>query len=140
MRILWVPHAGWHIPQRAHDFCRELSARHEVHVTDWVADFSSPKDYLTRRYLRNFRYRRSTDKSITIHGIPRVSPALFFPWLRALNARVFSAYLRRIIAEEKIDVVVGTFVVPPPEGPRLVFDVFDDNPALWLASGRASDY
>src|ERR1043166_1869319 len=54
MRILWVPHTSWHIPQRAHLFCRALAERHEVHVSDWVADFSSLRDYFSLRYLQNF--------------------------------------------------------------------------------------
>ncbi|MHB1414325.1 MAG: glycosyltransferase [Chloroflexota bacterium] len=140
MRILWIPHASWLTPQRAHDFCRELAQRHEVHVTDWVADFSSPADYLSRRYLRNFTYRRQRDGAITVHGVPRLSPALYVPLLRRLNAAIFSGYTRRIIARERIDVVVGTFVVPPPAAPRLILDQFDDNVALWLAQGRAPGY
>ncbi|MGH2356355.1 MAG: glycosyltransferase [Chloroflexota bacterium] len=140
MRILWIPHTGWAIPQRAHHFCRELARRHEVHVTDWVADFTSPAAYLSRRYLRNFLYRRSRDGEIVVHGIPRISPALFFPALRRLNAALFARHLRRIVAGERIDAVVGTFVAPPVEAPRLVFDVFDDNVGLWRAHGRMQGY
>ncbi|HEY8477259.1 MAG TPA: glycosyltransferase [Chloroflexota bacterium] len=140
MRILWIPHAGWHIPQRAHHFCRELAKRHEVHVTDWVADFGGPRDYLSSRYLRNFTYRRRSDGGIAVHGIPRISPALYLPPLRRLNTALFARWVRRIVVRERIDVVVGTFVVPPPEAPRLVFDVFDDNVGLWRAHGRDGGY
>jgi glycosyltransferase involved in cell wall biosynthesis len=140
MKILWIPHTGWHIPQRAHLFCRTLSERHEVHVTDWVADFSSARDYLSRRYLRNFVYRRQMDENIVVHGVPRVSPALFFPLLRRLNAAVFSTVVRHIIERYGIDVAVGTFVVPPPVVPRLIFDMFDDNLAYWRSFGRWSQY
>src|SRR4030067_1390326 len=114
MKILWIPHASWHNPQRAHLFCRALSERHEVHVTDWVADFTSIRDYISRRYLRNFTYRRYKDGQITVHGIPRISPALYLRSLRQFNSLVYSHYLRRIIEKFSIDVVVGTFVAPPP--------------------------
>ncbi len=131
MKILWIPHAGWHIPQRAHAFCYELSKKHEVHVTDWVADFSSLKDYLSTRYLRNFTYREYTDHTIRVHGIPRVSPALFLKPLRQLNTWMFSKYVQKIIETHQIEAVVGTFIIPPPREKRLVFDLFDDNVAFW---------
>jgi glycosyltransferase involved in cell wall biosynthesis len=140
MRILWIPHTGWHIPQRAHLFCRALSTRHEVHVTDWVADFTVLRDYLSRRYLRNFFYRRYTDGAITVHGIPRISPALFIPQLRRLNTSVLTRIVQQIIVKQRIDVVVGTFLVPPPQAPRVVFDLFDDNVAYWRSFGRSADY
>lgn len=82
MKILWIPHTGWHIPQRAHLFCRPLSERHEVHVTDWQADFFSLRDYLSTRYLQNFIYRKYKDGVITVHSIPRISWALYFSALR----------------------------------------------------------
>jgi len=140
MKILWIPHTGWHIPQRAHLFCRALSERHEVHVTDWVADFTSLGDYLSLRYMRNFVYRRYRDGAIIVHGIPRLSPALFIPALRRLNRAIFSRVLARIIETHRIDAVVGTFVAPPPEAPRLVFDLFDDNVAYWRSFGRVPGY
>lgn len=140
MRILWIPHTGWHIPQRAHLFCRALAERHEVHVTDWVADFTSLRDYLSLRYLRNFTYRYYRDGHITVHGIPRVSPALFAPPLRRFNTTVFSWFVQRLIERYRIDVVVGTFVVPPPQAPRVIFDLFDDNAAYWHSFGYAPEY
>ncbi len=141
MKILWIPHTGWHIPQRAHLFCRALSQHHQVHVTDWVADFASIKDYMSRRYLRNFRYRQYTDGDVTVHGIPRISPAIFFPQLRQFNTRLFVKHLNRIIHQYQIDVVVGSFLTPPPEAaPALVLDVFDDNVALWESYGRVKAY
>ncbi len=140
MRILWIPHTGWHIPQRAHLFCRALAERHEVHVTDWAADFTSVRDYLSRRYVRNFVYRQYRDDSITVHGIPRFSPALFVPILRRLNSAIYARFVRHIIAKYKIDAVVGTFVVPPPSAPWLVFDLFDDNPSYWRLYGHRPDY
>lgn len=131
MKILWIPHTGWHIPQRAHVFCRELSKHHEVHVTDWVADFSTPSAYLSRRYFRNFVYRRRTDGLIYVHGIPRISPALYIKFLRKFNQRIYAYYVQKQIDQIGIDVVVGTFVIPPPRAPRLVFDLFDENVYGW---------
>src|SRR5690242_3334232 len=121
MKILWIPHTAWHIPQRAHLFCRILAERHEVHVTDWVADFTRPRDFFTLRYLRNFRYRQYYDGRILVHGVPRIAPALFSRALRRWNEGSFSRLIERLIARYGIDVVIGTFVVPPPAAPRLVF-------------------
>jgi glycosyltransferase involved in cell wall biosynthesis len=140
MRILWIPHASWRTPQRARDFCFELAGRHEVHVTDWVADFQSPRDFLSFRYARNFVYRRSRDGAITVHGIARISPAIYSRSLRRLNSALFKLQLRQIIRTVRIDVAVGTFVAPPPEVNRLVFDLFDDNVGLWRSYGRATSY
>lgn len=140
MNILWIPHTGWHIPQRAHLFCRALAERHTVHVTDWVADFTRPADFFSARYLHNFFYRRYRDGKITVHGVPRLAPALFSPFLRRLNTRLFEKLVARLIAEYHINVVVGTFVCPPPRAPRLIFDWFDDNAAYWRAYGRNSAY
>jgi glycosyltransferase involved in cell wall biosynthesis len=131
MKILWIAHTAWNIPQRAHLFCRSLAERHEVHATDWVADFASWRDYLSSRYLMNFTYRCCSEGNITIHRIPRVSPALYSRNLRRLNGRIFSWSVRRIIKTHQIDVVVGTFIVAPPRVRRLVFDLFDENEAGW---------
>jgi glycosyltransferase involved in cell wall biosynthesis len=139
MRVLWIPHAAWSTPQRARDFCHELALRHVVHVTDWVADFQSPRDYLSSRYIRNFIYRRGTDGPITIHGIARISPAIFSRHLRQLNAALFKLQLAQIIRTTRIDVVVGTYVAPPPRVPRLVFDVFDDNVGYAEIYGRSRE-
>lgn len=140
MKILWIPHTGWHVPQRAQLFSRALAEEHEVHVTDWVADFATIKDYVSRRYVRNFVYRRYRDGKIAIHGIPRVSPALFVPFLRRFNTALFSAFVQRIVARYAIHVVVGTYVVPPPKAPRLIFDLFDDNVGHWHARGLVASY
>ena len=140
MRILWIPHTGWHIPQRAHIFCRALAKRHEVHVTDWVADFASLPDFLSLRYLKNFSYRYHKDDSIYVHGIPRISPALFSAQLRRFNQQMFSRYVQFIIDKYEIETVVGTFVVPPPRAPRVIFDLFDDNIAFWRRYGRFPAY
>jgi hypothetical protein len=105
-----------------------------------MADFSSLQDYLSPRYLRNFCYRRYRDEKIMVHGIPRISPALFVSQLRYLNTRIFSWMVRLLVRKLHIDVVVGTFVVPPPQAPYLVFDLFDDNVSYWRSFGRVSSY
>src|SRR5689334_19942776 len=110
MNILWIPHTSWQTPQRARLFCRELARRHTVHVTNWQADFRTPSDYLSVRYLRNFSYARSMDGPITVHRIPRISPAIFSRALTRLNSAIFAKYLATIVARQRIDVVVGTFV------------------------------
>lgn len=140
MRILWVPHTGWHIPQRAHLFCKALAERHEVHVTDWVADFTSLADYFSRRYLRNFTYRRYHDGKIHVHGVPRFSPALPIKALRRLNTVIFSRLVDYLLKQYRIDVVVGTFLLPFPKAPRVVFDLFDDNVAYWRSYGIVPNY
>jgi glycosyltransferase involved in cell wall biosynthesis len=140
MKILWIPHTAWHIPQRAQLFCRALAERHEVHVTDWVADFTSLRDYFSARYLRNFLYKRRREDNITIHSVPRISPALFVPALRRINTAIFSRLVRQIIKRHRIDVVVGTFLLPPPKAPRLVFDLFDENVAYWRNFGNNMAY
>jgi glycosyltransferase involved in cell wall biosynthesis len=140
LKILWIPHTAWRIPQRAHLFCRALAENHEVHVTDYAADFSSLRDYFSIRYANNFRYRISREGNLTIHGVPRISPALFTAPLRQWNQSIFSRLVARLINRYRIDVVVGTFVVPPPKASRLVFDWFDDNVAYWTQSGRNPSY
>jgi len=140
MRILWIPHTSWHIPQRAHLFCQALAERHEVHVTEWSANFTSLHDYLSRRYIQNFTYHTYRDKNLTVHRIPRFSPALYIPALRRLNKTIFSRFAKIIIGRYKIDVVVGTFPLPPPAAPRLIFDLFDDNVAYWNSFGRVPGY
>jgi glycosyltransferase involved in cell wall biosynthesis len=140
MKILWIPHTGWHIPQRAHLFCKALAEKHDVHVTDWVADFASLKDYFSFKYLQNFTYRKYFDGKITVHGIPRISPAIYSAGLRRINTNIFSWYVNKIIEKFEIDVVVGTFVVPPPRAPRLVFDLFDENVLYWRSFGPNPTY
>ena len=136
MKILWIPHTGWHISQRAHIFCRALAQRHEIHVTDWVADFSTVRDYLSLHYLRNFTYRSYKDGNILVHGIPRISPAMHVRQLRRLNTAIFQNFVQRIIKKYHIEVVVGTFLLPPPNVSRLIFDLFDENVTAWQAQGH----
>ncbi|MDA8216667.1 MAG: glycosyltransferase [Dehalococcoidales bacterium] len=131
MRILWIPHASWETPQRAHFFCRALARRHEIHVADSWADFAHPVDYASLRYLRNYFYGVRRDDGIVVHHIPRVSPALFSPLLRRLNYGLYARYVRQVVRRYDVDTVVSTFVTPPPVARRLVFDLFDDNSSYW---------
>lgn len=140
MRILWIPHYAWRNPQRARLFCERLSERHEVHVTDVYTDIKTLRDYASWRYLEGYFYGERKDGRITVHRIPRVSPALPFRALRSLNSRVFSKYVDRIIKKEGIEAVVGTFLCRPPKVRRLIFDLFDDNPAYWREYGRFKEY
>ena len=36
MRILWVPHASWATPQRAHTFCTALARKHDRPDADGI--------------------------------------------------------------------------------------------------------
>lgn len=139
MRILWIPHAGWKTPQRAHLFCRVLAERHEVHVTDWTADFQKPRDYLSRRYVENYWYKRRVDQGINVHGIPRLSPALL-PSMRAINLEIMDRFVQKIVDEHSIDVVIGSFLARPPKRVRLIIDMFDHNPAFWRAHKKNLAY
>lgn len=140
MNILWVPHAPWCTPQRARFFAETLAQRHRVHVTNLDGEFRRPADYLSRRYVQNYFPRQWQENGVTVHHLPRVSPAIFSRKLRELNAAWASRQLARIVAEQKIDVVVGTFVVPVPQGVPLVTDLFDDNVAYWKAYGTNQAY
>jgi glycosyltransferase involved in cell wall biosynthesis len=140
MRILWIPHAAWRTPQRAKTFCEKLSERHEVHVTDYDAEFGGLGDYISTRYFKNYFYRKRQEGKITIHHIPRISPSIFSKTLREINYGFFSRYVKKIIEEHDIDSVIGTFVCKPPKVDRLVFDLFDDNPAFWKEFGKVKSY
>ncbi|MCX6021619.1 MAG: glycosyltransferase [Chloroflexi bacterium] len=132
MRILWIPHASWSTPQRARLLSEALAARHEVHVTDWVADFRHAKDVLTSKYWKNYIPRNWTENGVRVHHVPRITPALYVKGLRQINERIYSHYIENIIQRFKIETVLGTYVAPPPRrGPRLIFDCFDNNPAYW---------
>jgi glycosyltransferase involved in cell wall biosynthesis len=110
----------------------ELFAKvHQIHMTDWDADFSRLRDYLSWRYVTNAFPRRWSDRGIIVHHIPRISPAVFSPRLRQLNEVLFQRHLERIIRDYGIEVVIGSFVTSPPRASRLILDVFDDNIAYW---------
>ncbi|MBN1415822.1 MAG: glycosyltransferase [Bacteroidales bacterium] len=57
-----------------------------------------------------------------------------------MNQRIFSKYIQRIIDDYEIDIVVGTFVAPPPKARRVIFDLFDDNVSYWRRFGRGRAY
>lgn len=140
MNVLWVPHAPWRTPQRARLFAEELARRHTLHVTNYDAGFTRPTDFLSRRYLRNFFPGQWASADITVHHVPRVSPALYSRRLRQLNRRLFAQLLARLIRQHRIDVVVGTFVAPVPEGVPTVADIFDDNAGFWQSYGPNQGY
>lgn len=136
-----MPHAPWRTPQRARFFAEDLARRHTVHVTDYDAEFTQLQHFASLRYARNFFPRQWSDAGVTVHHVPRVSPALFSSRLRRLNARWFSELLGRVIARHHIDVVVGTFVAPmPADGVPAVTDVFDDNAGFWQSYGPNKSY
>ncbi len=140
MNILWIPHAPWRTPQRARFFAEALAPHHNVHVTDWDAEFRRPADFLSARYLHNFQGRRWNERGVTVHHVPRISPALFSRRLRRVNTHWFQEHLARVIDREQIEVVVGCFVAPVPSGPAIVTDIFDDNVAYWAAYGVNKAY
>ncbi len=140
MNILWLPHAPWHIPQRARFFAEALAAKHNVWVTNWDGDFARVSSLFSKRYLLNTVPRRWQEKGVKIAHVPRIAPALFFKRLRLLNSGLYRQALERLIREEKIDVVVGCFVAPVPQNVALVTDIFDDNVGLWLAHGANKAY
>lgn len=140
MNILWLPHSPWRTPQRARFFAEVLARRHRVHATDLDGEFRQPRDYFSRRYVQNYFPRQWQENWVTVHHIPRVSPAIFSRRLRDLNREWFARHLERIIREQSIDVVVGTFVAPVPQGVPLVTDLFDDNVAYWQAYGTNQAY
>ncbi len=140
MKVLWIPHAPWYTPQRARFFVEQLAKDHQVFVTDWQADFTRLPDFLSHRYLRNFFSWRYKEGGVPVEHVPRVAPALFSPWLRSFNTHLYQRTLERLIARERIDVVVGSFVVPPPENVPKVVDIFDDNVAYWLEYGKNKAY
>ncbi|MFH1403986.1 MAG: glycosyltransferase family 4 protein [Candidatus Altiarchaeota archaeon] len=139
MNVLWVPHVSWGFPQRCKAFCRWLAERHSVHVTN-VNTYFGFRDYLGLDYVRGFFYRRWVDDGITVHDIPRFSPALYSRRLRELNNKVFLKHVNRIVREEGIDCVVGSFMCPPPECENLVLDVCDDHPAFWREMMGREEY
>jgi glycosyltransferase involved in cell wall biosynthesis len=140
VNILWIPHAPWRTPQRARFFAEELALRHTLHVTDYDAEFTQLRHFASRRYAQNFFPRQWQDASVTVHHVPRVSPALFSRRLRQLNARWFSELLARLTERHRIDVVVGTFVAPVPTDVPTVTDVFDDNAGFWQSYGPNKGY
>lgn len=140
MNLLWLPHAPWHRPQRAHLFAETLAHRHNVWVADWDGYFVRLSDFFSRRYALNLVPRRWRQGGVSVEHVPRVAPALFSRQLRDLNDRLYRGSLARLLAREQIDVVVGCFAAPVPEGVPTVADVFDDNVGMWLAYGLNKAY
>lgn len=140
MNILWIPHAPWRTPQRARFFAEDLAQRHTVHVTNYDAEFTRLRDFTSFRYARNFFPHGWQSDGLSVHHVPRVSPAIFSRVLRQFNTGLFQRLLTRLIREHRIDVVVGTFVAPHPSGVPTVTDVFDDNAGFWQSYGPNKAY
>jgi glycosyltransferase involved in cell wall biosynthesis len=130
MNILFIPHDTWSNPQRSKFICRHLSKDYETHVLDFTK-FENPKDYFSSKLIETWYYKKRTEDGITVHKIPRLSPALFSSNLRKINYRISDRYIARIIKENSIEVTVSTSIVKPPKAPKLIFDIFDDRPAYW---------
>ncbi len=130
MNILWIPHDSWLNPQRAKYFCKHLSEDYNIHVFDFIS-FTRTKDYLSTDLLKSWVYGERKEDNITIHRIPKLSPALFSTKLRNINYKISERFVNKIIKEKDIDVVVSTSLIKPPKVEKLIFDVFDDRPAYW---------
>ncbi len=130
MNILWIPHDTWSNPQRAKYFCEHLPEDYNIHVLDFIS-FTRPKDYLSRDLIKSWVYNQRREDNITIHRIPKLSPALFSTKLRGINYGIVEKFINKIIKGEAIDVVVSTSIVRSPKAKKLIFDVFDDRPAYW---------
>lgn len=141
MNILWIPHAPWHVPQREKYLLKYLAKNHRVFATDWDTDFRSPRDYLTKRYVRNIAPRQYRDEDVTVYHIPRFSPALFFPTIQRYNEKIYGQWVERIVDKHQIDWVVGSFVLPYRNlGVPVTIDVGDDNVAYWQEGGGRQEY
>ncbi len=141
MRILWVPHAPWHVPQREKYLLTYLGRHHSVYSTDWDTDFRRLRDYASRRYWRSFFPAASKEDGITVYHIPRIGPALFSRGLRAFNSRVYQEWIARVIERHHIDWLIASFVVPYVDfGIPTSIDIGDDNVAYWSESGGPQLY
>lgn len=126
-----MPHETWDTPQRARYLCERLSDRCEIHVCDFIA-FRKATDYLSTRLPRSWVYRQRREGGIWLHRIPRLSPTIFHAGLRRLNCAIMERYVNRIVRQFGIDVVVATAGLRPRiRRAKVVFDIFDANPAYW---------
>ena len=139
--ILWIPHVAWRVPQRPKFFVPYLAKQHTIHVTNWDASFNSVTSLLSRRSLLNLVPRQWQDGPLSIHHVPRISPALPFPVVRHLNEVIYRRVIESLVTRYRIQALVGTFVTPPPVGETpSVLDLFDDNPAYWLEQNLVPEY
>ena len=138
MKILWIPHAAWNIPQRAHAICERLADEHTVHVTDWRFDLTGFADLA--HGLRGTPLSGRTSNAMFVHRVPRIPGGLTVPALRALNHRLYSSWVQRIVDLHRIDVVVGCFVADPPVRCKLILDVCDHHSAYWREYRNSPGY
>lgn len=130
MNILWVPHDTWPNPQRAKYFCKHLPEDYNIHVLDFIK-FTCTKDYLSTNLIKSWVYSQRKEDNITVHRIPRLSPAFFSSKLREINYGISEKFVKKIIKEGGINVVVSTSITRPPKAEKLIFDVFDNRPPYW---------
>ncbi len=128
MKLLWIPHISWRVPQRAQVFCQELAKKHEVHVLTFEA-FGSLRSLLSWRFLKCLFPREDRDHGVRVHWIPSIPGSRYSYFLRRFNRRLRLKAANRLIKKDNIPVVVGTYVCPPPKAPILIFDQYDDNVA-----------
>lgn len=130
MKLLWIPHDTWVNPQRARYFCKHLSEDFEVHVFDFIS-FTRPHDYFSKKLPQSWIYNQREKNGITIHRVPRLSPSIFSSKLRSINYKIAERFINKIVRKNDIEVIIGTSIVKPPKARKLIFDLFDDNPAYW---------
>lgn len=140
MNVLVIPHTAWHVPQRFHHFVPHLTDRMHLHATNWDATFSRVSDLFTGRYFQNYLPRRSNDQGVTVHHIPRVTPAVRSLRIQTVNELVFRSAVRRITTRNDVRVAVGSFVTAPPQAVPKVADICDDHVGLWTARGGHPGY
>ena len=133
MKILWIPHLPWALMQgqREWHLIKRLVPRgHEIHVLTWesIAGLGA--------LVRTFGWRTDRDGSFTIHRAPRLpNPVgrITGDYARgfAPNEWLFRHHVRRILAAERIDLLVYGLghkaVGLPPFDVRVprVFDYLD---------------
>lgn len=141
LRVLWVPHAGWHEPQRERFFAEQMAKQVETHVTDWPTRYRGCRDYLTLSYLNSLRSAHTIKSNVHVHQVPRISPALPFPTIRRINDRIYRRSIEIVARQAHVSAIIGSYPVSAPltELP-LILDICDDHPAYWKDYGRVPNY
>lgn len=147
MRILWLPHQDWRFirrGQREYHLARELAkGSHEVHFLSWESRYGRrPTPGLV---LASLRGGTREDSGFRIHQARRL-PNPFGQRLHDVTARglklnelLYQRAVRRVVAEERIDVVIcgishQAVGLPPDDLPvPLVFDYLDYKLERWPA-------
>ena len=132
MKILWVPHTSRDslgTRSRAMYFIDRLAARHTIHEFGWDA----PVGRSPRGLARALRAWRQPADGVVRYHLPRL-PTLAGPFGRAagaINQAIFRRWIRRVVREAGIDVVICScnwyaHGLPPAGLPvPLVLDYFD---------------